>query len=914
MSSTTHLVSLDATSLTSDERHALGQYGKLVKFRDEVLSGAHPRIQPAGLAGLKSGTDDSYSPLSTNSLNSNPSASPKAKATSSKGDAQASETAGSYKATPNSHRTSMNRTGTLPGLGMLGSIKVNGTPKAVAAGKPEINPVLLEKSDDLIKAEIQIQRQRLERSLKEQADQKKAATKTTQHAQESLTELDLADVLTRALALVQSTAVPVTDAAAANGSTASDSFDDNTFYSSRHDTPETPQISRVPEEPEDPQDEQMREDSYEPQLDTPPVIPAVTAQPSFPTRDPPSHPYLAGFPSATQPPGIGAPAYIPGVLNNRVESLQVGAAVEVISSDESGAASRSGDSGRITERPSDLGNLYSLDQQLLNRTRDRRDSPVVRAHNLSPVAPQPEHVSPLAISRQPPLTQADASARQATPAQVAALRKAASVGTSPESSPQGSKSEKRKKKKKKRKAERLAAESAAASPYIKPEPRSPSPVTAPPYSRPNKRQRPNNPQQPALDYDEPRYAQPPTVDGAQHPEYGYRNDGPEVIRLDSDAYPPPRMVVQPSVAGEQRFEGGYYADRRGPSEQASYSAAHDRETRAVREIPSYPLDISHHETPRTSMRTEAIRERSRSPIRYERPPATMPPPRAATRIVVDEYGREYREPLSSSVQPENAGIRYERAPARPVSQHPELFEQDGVVYRRVSPGLAPPPRRVFTQPEAVAPEYRVLRDHDYLARPMAHPTDDHAANRGRVVTEGTRDFLSRPTSVRPPEGVRYETTVGYERRQVDEPLRDYMTSRAASLRPPESSRYEIPMGYERRILDDPVREYGSLRAASVRPVGYEVVRDYGARFGSVRPEVPHREYATSVHQEARREMAPIQPPARSYSVRPFEGLPPTPVTRQEYNVRHPDPYHVRPLQGQDDEVIYIERPPPSSYH
>lgn len=799
---------------------------------------------------------------------------------------------------------------------MLGSIKVNGTPKAVAASKPEINSVLLEKSDDLIKAEIQIKRQRLERSLKEQVDQRKATAKTTQHGQESLTELDLADVLTRALVLVQATAAPVTDATAAKSSTASDSFDDNTFYSSRHDTPETPQISRVPEEPED---EQMREDSYEPQLDTPPVIPAVTAQPSFSTRDPPSHPYLASFPSATQPPGIGASAYIPGVLNNRVEGLQVGATVEVISSDESGAASRSGESGRIIpERPNDLGHLYGFNQQLLSRTRDQRDSPVVRAHNLSPVAPQPEHVSPLAISRQPPLTQADASARQATPAQVAALRKAASVGTSPESSPQGSRSEKRKKKKKKRKAERLAAESAATSPYIKPEPRSLSPVTAPPYSRPNKRQRPNNPQRPPLDYDEPRYAQPPTVDGAQHPEYGYRNDRPEVIRLDSDAYPPPRMAVQPSVAGEQRFEGGYYADRRGPSEQASYSAAHDRETRVVREIPSYPLDISHHGASRTSMRTDAIRERSRSPIRYERPPATMPPPRAATRIVIDEFGREYREPLPSSVQPENAGIRYERAPVRPVSQHPELFEQDGVVYRRISPGFAPPPRRVFTQPEAVAPEYRVLRDHDYSARPMAHPTDNHAANRGRVVTEGPRDFVSRPTSVRPPEGVRYETTVGYERRQVDEPLREYMPSRAASLRPTESSRYEIPMGYERTVLDDQVREYGSLRAASVRPVGYEVVRDYGARFGSVRPEVPHREYATSVHPEARRETLPVQhvqPPARSYSVRPFEGLPPTPVTRQEYNVRHPDPYHIRPPpQGQDDEVIYIERPPHGSYH
>lgn len=44
-------------------------------------------------------------------------------------------------------------------------------------GSFDINPIFLEKSDELIKAELYLQRQRLERALKDEVDQKKAATK-----------------------------------------------------------------------------------------------------------------------------------------------------------------------------------------------------------------------------------------------------------------------------------------------------------------------------------------------------------------------------------------------------------------------------------------------------------------------------------------------------------------------------------------------------------------------------------------------------------------------------------------------------------------------------------------------------------------------------------------------------------------
>ncbi|KAH8889708.1 hypothetical protein GQ53DRAFT_782878 [Thozetella sp. PMI_491] len=918
VSLTTSALSFDASSLTQDARHKLEEYRKIVQLRDEVLSGAHPRIKATP---VKPGIDDVSLPSSNAvSLVSAPS---RAQGTKVNGHA-AADNSRSYQA--NAQRASVAVPANVPGLGMLSGHHAPDAPKSFVASKPAINPVLLEKSDDLIKAEIQLQRQRLERGLKDQIDQKRAAAKASQQAPEQVSDLNLAEVLSKALMLVQTTATKPTDETAANPSNESDSFDDNTFYSSRHDTPETPQVSRIPNEVEV-EDEEMREDSYEPQLDSPPLGPVpnpLAAEPPSPTRAAPSSLNSSIRQLANPASGLGGTVghyntIATSAANNRAGALQVGLPIEITSSDGSAPASRSEESGNTgVESAANQGNLFRINHNLLGQALSRQDSPVVRAHNLSPIAPQPEHVSPLAVSRQPPLAQGDASARQATPAQVAALRQQASAGTTPESSPQGSRNERKKKKKKKR-AERQAAEAATQSPCIKPEPRSPSPLNAPPFSRPHKRQRPNHSQQPSLSYDEPGSAgggrRPRhNLQGSTREEQGSNNGASADLRS--------RDAPQTIYLDEPRYDGGYSVDPK-----HSYGSAqgqgppfppYGQEPRPVREAPLYSYD--QRDGPRMGALPGAVRERSRSP-RYDRSAVSLSSTRAPTRIVIDEFGREYMEPsrppaviretVVSSSRVGEPELRYERIPPPGAAPpRPDTFEQDGVLYRRVSPSYASAPRRVITQPETVAPDYRSYHEREFSARPMLPPGEEYGAPRPRVVT-APREYITRAASVRPPEGVRYETTVGYERRPLDEPFSEYMPTRPASVRPAEGIRYEVPVGYERRVVDEPVREYGSLRASSVRPAGYEVVRDYGVRYGSVRPEL-HREYAASVHPEQGREAMHPPAEARSYSVRPYDGGQAPQVVRQEF--RPVEQYYTRPPPRQDEEVVYLERPPQGSYH
>ncbi|KAK8233145.1 hypothetical protein HDK77DRAFT_413875, partial [Phyllosticta capitalensis] len=102
-----------------------------------------------------------------------------------------------------------------------------------SAPKPppsEIDPVLLTKSDDLIRAEIQLKRQRIERVLRDQAEQRRILSKEKDASVDAGPELDVADIL----AQVQTKVPPVSALPQdANNSPASESFDENSYYSSQ---------------------------------------------------------------------------------------------------------------------------------------------------------------------------------------------------------------------------------------------------------------------------------------------------------------------------------------------------------------------------------------------------------------------------------------------------------------------------------------------------------------------------------------------------------------------------------------------------------------------------------------------------------------------------------------------------------
>ena len=95
-----------------------------------------------------------------------------------------------------------------------------------------INPIFLEKSDTLVKAEAQVKRERLEHALEEQAQMKKTSMKHKTHDEFAMPDFSIDVVLKGAQELVQPMAFR-RDGPANGGASSADSFDENTFYSSQ---------------------------------------------------------------------------------------------------------------------------------------------------------------------------------------------------------------------------------------------------------------------------------------------------------------------------------------------------------------------------------------------------------------------------------------------------------------------------------------------------------------------------------------------------------------------------------------------------------------------------------------------------------------------------------------------------------
>lgn len=965
-----------AGSFSAEELHEIQECQRLVRFRDEVLSGAHARIKPAHLTAKPASTESRSSSNALTSSASGQFTPPGFHPTKAEAGAMVSRTTAvdpDHSAKSISLRTSsVNTSQAVPGLGSLpngGKAMAAPSRSFVPSGSTEINPVLLEKSADLVKAERHIKRQRLERSLRDEMDQRRVSSKATLQDTEVLPDFDLTEVLAKAQALVAPTSAQPTDDTAANASASSDSFDDDTFYSSKHDTPEfLEEESRGPRK--SPEDVEMREESpYEPQFEPEPSVQAV----------PPHIPELnisrqresnAPFQITSAP--ISIPTGPRAHRTTDVEARPLPPRIPGLQTVQTfgGSSSRQTDAGaRYFQETSNVGKqqavlqpqLSSVTSEPLGESLNRQPSPLIRAHNLSPIAPQPAYVSPLATAHHPPAAHLDETVRRGTPAQVAALRKQPSAASSPDGSPRDSgATEKKQKKKKKRKSERLAAaDSGGASPFIKPEPRSPSPIAAPAYARPNKRLRQEQRQPGGLGYDQARYQQPPRAE-----DDGYTGRYEQRPIYAEERYPPnqqprfsedPRLrQAPPSVVGSDSryerddYEPGRPAVYRRPASPGTAFPGHylPGQVRQVRSVSHAVLEGPYREGPtavlyngardgRMSVRPTGDRERSRSPVAYERHTSVMPPPRAPVRrIIVDEYGREYIEPpraatvVRASVAPvarlDEPEVIYERTvPVRAMSRKPNMYE-DGSLYGQPTPSYppfnAPYVRRVVTQPELSGPDFRAYREREYAPRPVVRHLDEmlpHGAEMesGRVA-EAPREYLTRAASVRPAgDGYQYDLPAGYQRRIVEEVPREYAPVRAGSLRPVEGQRYEVRHGYER------MGEYSAVptRAASVRPaepMRYEAAPRPSWRAGSVRPDA--REYAPSALPEVHsREMLPPPPAGRAYSVRPGEAT--SPAVRQDYQqpgLRPADGYYERPPQVRgDEEITYIGQVPRhDAYH
>lgn len=796
--------------------HDIQQYQNIIRFRDVVLSGQHPTVKlPPGLLPSRSPSQ------------------PKSAGTLLNGQ---SPQAGRDVQSAATNPLALNETPSTP------SQDTTHFQHQSNSANVEFHPIFLEKSDMLRRAELQLQRQRLERALKEDVDQRRGLKVDKV---EPLTDFDLSDVLSKALTLVQATSAPVlsdTNLTATNEA-ASDSFDDNTFYSSRHDTPESRLASRVQNESDDAGD-------YEPTESQPVVDEYAALQYSTSNRNTidegnvsnygisvmrPHSPYAA---SQELDPTRGDVLQVPG-LNN----YPIGASASANQHNSSGYQSISDDSGQMDmEQP----NIQKDARQHIDDVyiHNHPPSPLVQAHHnqMHVMAPSPAQASPITLEEEPTRVPTSNTILPTTraPAQVAALRNEKSAATSPESSPQTGK---KKNRKKKRKLDRQAPEEVM--PYIKPEPRSHSPVTAPAYIRPNKRQKqaqrqaiesgaedlaiirgPQSPPQPF----EPRPLRPGQVDYGSTNGYSQRS-------VTTAAIPDPRY-------GREFIE-----DRRLPTE--SYPRVQPSPPRYIQHTPSMSysarpvlLDEAYPEQPR------AYRELPEAPRVSMRPEGDpYGPARPTARIVVDSFGREYIDPtwppMRQSVAPVmhhgEQEMMYERPLPRAPSRHPgpPAFDDASVVYAR-APSAYPMPRRVVTQPEYAHHDYNGGRPREYSARPLGPPAE-------------YMQVMAPP-----------------ERLPAEAPSAREYAPRAVSVRPVEPMRYEMP------------HEHGRLQ--------------------SLRPEGPGREHAGPGHIERHREV--MQPYVMNYGARPAE----PPVAQRGYSVRPVERYYETPQHRGGEGVTYIERP------
>ncbi|KAM4056804.1 hypothetical protein HRG_003668 [Hirsutella rhossiliensis] len=683
--------------LTDQEAYEIQQYAKIVRFRDAVFSGAHPTIKLPNLAS------------------SLPLPSPRAAATAvplSQGNGAP------LGILPSSRPTNAKDQDAAKGTAIVSSA----IPKPFASGQTEINPILLEKSDELIRAEVALQRQRLERALRDEVEQRRSA-KTSQS--ERYTDLDISDVLAKALTLVPQTAAPspVGEDLTANHDAASDSFDEKTFYSSQHDTPQSQMTSRV------------RNDSTvdETQHGRAQAVVAPEPPAAIPTRQKDSqHGGLSANPVVAAP----LANVVPG-LNNYVGAGAV--ATPPSQNTASGAQSQSEDSANLELDAARVEVARSHTQLQRNSYVDLHPpSPLIRGHALQPVAPQPAQISPLAVPGQGHDGPSQAVPRtRGTPA--------------PDSSSQGGRaSEKRKSKRKKRKADRQAPE-VEANPCIKVEPRSASPLTAPSYVRANKRQRQSQGQAIELEY-ESSYERP-LVHGPDG-QYLTRQYRDEQVSLGYDsARAHPQRAVSTALIGDQRYGREYLDERRLPAD------GHVRGYGLPGPVPPYPYSPRMAYPPRPVSQVFAG-DGYREPPRSFRDAYAGQPKPPQPRMLVDAFGREYFDPSHPAVHRPNApsvgpgepGLVYERLPPRAVSRHPG------------------PEPRVVTQPAEYAPyEYRDGRHREYQPRPMAPPGEFMEVGDRRPVNEAPGGYATRAASMMPVEAVRYEVPQAYGRMQSVRP-------------------------------------------------------------------------------------------------------------------------------------------------
>ncbi|KAL7938076.1 hypothetical protein V8C35DRAFT_290805 [Trichoderma chlorosporum] len=836
LAASTRANALASVKLTEKEAKEIEQYEKIVQFHDSIFAGTHPtsKLPP----GLKASSQSSL---------------PYTRAPSEPGEV---DTRPDALRRPAQGIQSQNPGLTQPPVGDGVAATDSQHPKPFATGTTEINPILLEKSDELVRAEIQLQRQRIERSLRDEIEQRRVSK---QVQAEPVIELDLSDVLAKALTLVQATTIPFSANGGlnANHEAASDSFDDNTFYSSKHDTPESNLTSRVRHS----SDDTMVLDGRRPSQPNPHE--STDYGNNMATS---ANSYRAAGPSSQ--PSSEAHAPMTNIVASRAEKVRVPGLHILANSGNPPAAqgpARTEPDRVVQTEPRGSENddsQYNPNQPLLPR------HPVVRNHDLIPVAPQPAKIAPLTVVNvQTPVVDSALAASFGTSAQVAALRNAPPVIASSDSSSPGAKDTERRRGRKKRKADRQAPEAEAGS-RIKVEPHSQSPLTAPAYSRPSKRQRQSQGHANESGQPEPRYARlPPNAAYEPLPQAFRTEQAPVAYHGPGHAPYMPQSVSSSSIHGEPVGEpnrnGDFPGDRRLSGERYARPPLSGESYARQAQPPPRDVVSYHHPSPREIHGPAAVPQvitydSYREPIRIYREPLEGPrasvrpegesfiiPPRPPTRVMVDSYGREFVEPVIPSGRQSVAPL--------PRSGEPE------VIYERLPPRLS------------------------------SSNLGNAPYNEGNVV-------YARPLSVYDPTRRIYVSEPEYPYDHRDGQYREHQLQQRGYI--------QIVRSHDGRIIEERPADYVP-RPAGYRPSRFEPVPPY-IRMHSIHPDAAGRDYNGSVHMDGRHPEGP-QPYAREYAGSPLQR---SSTVHREYSMRPSERYH-EPHRGATrgpEEIAFIERP------
>jgi hypothetical protein len=844
-------------------------YTKVLGLRDAVLAGTHPTITlPASaIAALKSTLVTRESPDN---------ASQRVTSSALSGALANGVSAGTNEAV----KTSSSFPG-LPGLGSSAP-STGGTTTFHQHTKPSsggLDPIFLEKSNSLVRAEGQLKRQRIERDLLDNWEKRKS---TSSRDKELLADTPSTISIDSALADAQKRVKPVTGLRSApRAASIATSFDENDYYSSQV------------------QSEWSSDAGSGEAADQ-----AVDGEQGNLTRRD------GGAPASSSKARGKQPVRANGDLHSRAANTYVSANHPQFNTNEPDGVHEADDEDEeySPPEPTAFDSFYDADttMDIQDLAADEDDDseyepgevthgsvvvtpypqnvssaqpspqvPIYRNHLSHIAAPQPNRVSPLAVQKGPSIELELVNGRPEMVSQPQKRR--APVQSRPSSaspSGPGTGASARKKKKnnlnKKRKRdveatnrsgkrqERHPEQSPLSpmyqEPYIKPEPVSPPPFSNVPEAQSYPQRYANQAAPIQLDPEPLRHPPQPQYVYASTPRYDYapQMPPPTVIRVSSaSGHRPPQRDTQDL----RRVASLHYAQRPASPTQRVYSpaGAYTPNDRPYVE-PQRQTSVATFGSPYTAAsapRQEPIRLQE---YRESSPAMMAPPPPPPRRVVVDQYGNRYyaEQPVPqtrASVAPvgrhPDPELGYERAPSRMPGSY--QLPDHSAQYEPAEPIMAPPP-----------PPAR---------RPQEQPVEYIDSNGYRM-----REYSSRPA-----ESVRYPhapTSPVYQQQP------QYEQMPPPSARPaPRDLHYEMPPPPMPQPSHAPVPQFAAPpRAYSVRPDGQEAQPiTYAPRQASVAPVqyvchdvppparsmsvMPGQEYGASVYQQRAPSYAP-QPAVR----------------------------------------------------